>query len=114
MLPLHVDPTMEVVTSIPGPQDLTQYPGPLSGQVMDVAGNPVANAWVDVKIHTPNVPLNTIGYSTNAEGHYNLYALRSADYTVTILAEGYYSETKAITIVEGVPETLDFVLRPIE
>ncbi len=80
--------------------------GNVNGSVVDiVTGNPVIGATVST---------DTGGFTatTDDNGDYVLLGIDVGDYELTVEADGYYTATETVTVVEGQFVTINFALLP--
>jgi uncharacterized repeat protein (TIGR01451 family) len=107
---LHVEPAAmgEIYPRLDVPVHLTVVPPPTMGKVAGVVtsdrpGGPMAT---DVQIEGAGGG----SWTTRSDwwtGGYG-YWLEAGDYTLTVAAEGYYTETVQVTVVAGLTTTQDF------
>ncbi len=80
--------------------------GTLTGDVVDVDSNPLAN----VTIHGEGTNFTT---TTDANGHYNFAYFPQGDYNIIATLHGYVDNTLPVTVVEDETSTLDFTLEQL-
>ncbi len=87
-----------------------QYLGTLSGNVTDSTGAKVVGAQVTATDVTTNFVTKVV---TNGSGDYSIPFLTPDTYTVTIVANGFRSETRTgVTLTAGQNQATDFALKP--
>lgn len=79
----------------------------LSGTTKDASGTAVAGAKVVVKNAATGQSAET---QTDSDGHYVVQLSAAGDYDVSVSASGYSTNTAKVTLVEGMPKTLDMTL----
>lgn len=67
---------------------------PLSGRIIDEAGNPIAGA----KVTLGNQNIST---TTNANGEYQFYLIEAGDEELIVEADGYISDIQLVSLTEG-------------
>ena len=87
-----------------------QYLGTLSGNVTDSTGAKIVGAQVTATDVTTNFVTKVV---TNGSGDYSIPFLTPDTYTVTIVANGFRSESRTgVTLTAGQNQATDFSLKP--
>jgi len=104
LLALAILPSALILASLVG----AQVPGAtLSGTVEDPTGSVVPKAKITVKNAATGQSTET---ETDFAGHYTVPNLPPGDYELSISAEGYSTNVKAVTVASGSGNTADVTL----
>lgn len=82
----------------------------LTGCVLDIDGNPVAEAIVRAEGLTPGSDVPELGVITDKTGRYGYYALGPGRYRIDVGADGYELASQVVSLAKGQQAILDFVM----